>query len=104
MSELSAHSHHPLQPSLSQLRRDNAFNAFQPDLDLATFRPASRTGPLASYAGLWAPITAFGPWDAAVPPGPPVPPGDLQNAVTADKDGAARTAARHAPGALLPPP
>lgn len=88
---------------LLQLLRDNAFNTFQPDLDLVTFRPLTNTGPLATYAGLWSPIAPFGPWDAAVPPGPPVPPGVLANAVAQDMQGPARTATRHAPGAVLPP-
>ncbi|PRW60490.1 Right handed beta helix region [Chlorella sorokiniana] len=87
----------------AQLRRDNAFNTIRPDLNLTTFQPLSRTGALASYAGLWHPIPAFGTWAAAVAPGPAVPAGTLANAVVNDKAGAARTASRHAPGALLPP-
>ena len=78
-----------------------------PDLDPGTLRPADHAGALASYAGLWDPIAAFGAWAAALPPGPAVPPGRLANAVAADKEGLARTAqpcTAHAPGALLPPP
>lgn len=80
-----------------QLRAQNAINTVMPDLNLATLRAAGGAGALALYSGLWDPIPAFGAWAAAVPPGTPT------NAVTADKDGAARTAQRHAPGALLPP-
>ncbi|KAI7843290.1 hypothetical protein COHA_003122 [Chlorella ohadii] len=87
----------------AQLLRENAFNTIRPDLNLTSFQPLSRTGALATYAGLWHPIPAFGAWDAAVPPGPAVPAGMLANAVGKDKAGAARTASRHAPGALLPP-
>lgn len=57
---------------------------------------------LASYAGLVA-LEAWPAWDAAVAPGPAVPPGTTANAVPADMAGEARTAGRHAPGALLPP-
>lgn len=86
-----------------QLRSQNAINSIMPDLNPATWRPAGHAGALASYSELWDPIPAFGAWAAAVPPGPAVPPGRLANAVGADKEGAARTAQRHAPGALLPP-
>lgn len=96
-------SPNPSSPPALQLLRDNAFNTLRPDLNLTTFRPLSRTGALATYTGLWSPIPAFGAWAAAVPPGPAVPAGTLANAVTKDKAGAARTASRHAPGALLPP-
>lgn len=88
----------------AQLRSQNAINTVAPDLDPGTLRPAEHAGALASYAGLWDPIAAFGAWAAALPPGPAVPPGRLANAVAADKEGSARTAQRHAPGALLPPP
>lgn len=88
---------------LLQLLADNAINSWQPDLDPATHRPASATGPLATFAGL-APLDAWPAWDAAVPPGPAVPPGTLTNAVPADMAGQARSAQRNAPGALLPPP
>ena len=84
------------------MRSQNAINALLPDLNLTSFRPASAAGALASYAGLWD-IPAFPAWAAAVAPGPAVPSGTLGNAVATDKEGAARTAQRHAPGALLPP-
>ncbi|KAL4425628.1 hypothetical protein ABPG75_009644 [Micractinium tetrahymenae] len=88
----------------AQLRSQNAINTLTPDINLATLRPASHAGALATYTGLWDPIPSFGAWAAAVPPGPAVPPGMLANAVAADKEGTARTAQRRAPGALLPPP
>ncbi|EFN59876.1 hypothetical protein CHLNCDRAFT_18721 [Chlorella variabilis] len=87
----------------TQLVAQNAFNTVRPDLSRTTFRPASATGKLATYTGLWRPIAAFPAWAAAVVLGPAVPTGRLANAVAADRAGEARTAQRDAPGAYVPP-
>jgi hypothetical protein len=85
--------------STTQLLAQNVFNKWRPDVSLSTFRPASATGRLATYSGLWRPLRNFGAWS----PGNAVPAGNLTNLVRLDRAGLARTASRNAPGAYVPP-
>ena len=85
-----------------QLAAQNAFNTLNPAISLTTYRPTNSA--LAGFSKLWQPLPAFGPWAAAVAPGPGVPPGRLTNAILKDRAGAARVAAANAPGAYCRAP
>ncbi|KAI3429231.1 hypothetical protein D9Q98_005330 [Chlorella vulgaris] len=91
----------PTNPTCNptQLLAQNVFNKWRPDVSVSTFRPASATGRLATYSGLWRPLRNFGAWS----PGNAVPAGNLTNLVRLDRAGLARTASRNAPGAYVPP-
>ena len=68
-------------------------------MNLTTYRliPGGTSANVSAH--LARPLPAFGAWEAAVPPGPAVPPGSLANAVPLDRAGAPRTAGKDAPGA-----
>ena len=85
----------------AQLLSRNAFNApdSRPSMNLTTYRLIPGGSSANVTAHLWRPLPAFGAWQAAVPPGPAVPPGTLGNVVPLDRAGASRTAGRDAPGA-----
>ena len=87
--------------STAQLLAQNAFNApdSRPAMNLTTYRliPGGTSANVSAH--VWRLLPSFGAWQAAVPPGPAVPPGTLGNAVPLDRAGAPRKAGGDAPGA-----